>query len=127
MYQLRSLMVSSKTLELCYHAFVESILTFSFICWYRTLSVKSRNSLSGIVNVCSRIVGKKQVTLEQLFQKRALSKAVSIHSDHTHPLSHLFKLLPSNRRFRCVNIRTQRYKNIFTPTVIPMLNALGSV
>lgn len=127
MYQLRSLMVSSKTLELCYHAFVESVLTFSFICWYRTLSVKSRNSLSSIVNVCSKIVGKKQATLEQLFQKRALRKAVSIYSDNTHPLSRLFELLPSNRRFRCLNTRTQRYKNTFIPSVIPMLNAMGSV
>lgn len=122
LYQLRSLMVSSKIMEQCYHAFIESILTFSFVCWFRTLSVKSRNSLSGVVNLCSKVVGRKQVPLEQLFQKRALKKAVSIQTDPTHPLSVLFEILPSQRRFRSVRCRTQRFRNTFVPTAVSLLN-----
>jgi hypothetical protein len=122
LYQLRSLMVSSKIIQQCYHAFVESVLTFSFICWFRTLNVKSKNSLAGVVNVCGKVVGRQQVPLEQLFNKRALSKAVSIQTDPTHPLSSFFELLPSQKRFRAVRCRTQRFQSTFIPTAVTLLN-----
>jgi hypothetical protein len=50
-----------------------------------------------VVNVCSKVVDRQQVPLEQLFNKSALSKAISIQTDPNHPLSSFFKLLPSQK------------------------------
>ena len=107
---------------MCYHAFVQSVLTFSFICWYKTINLKSKKPLDNIVNLCSKIVGRKQVPLEQLFTKRALSKADSIIKDSSHPLSCLFEALPSNQRFRTIRARTRRYQNTFVPQAISLFN-----
>lgn len=126
LYQLRSLKVSSRTIELCYRAYIESILTFSFVCWYNTLTVKSKNPLSSIVNLCTKIIGKKQIPLEQLFHERALNKAIKISTDPTHPLSVLFVKLPSGRRFSSIQCKTVRFSRTFIPTVVSLLNSCGS-
>ena len=42
-----------------YQSFIESLLSFSFICWFHSLTVKHRNSLNSIVHICSKITGVK--------------------------------------------------------------------
>jgi hypothetical protein len=124
LYQLRALMVNNRILERCYRAFIESILTFSFICWFGCVSVKQKSKLSGIVNVCSKIVGTKQISLTDLFKSRALTKAVQISQDPTHALSMFYELLPSGRRFRAFKCRTKRFQTTFVPTSVTLLNAV---
>ena len=63
--QLRSLKVNSTILKMFYRSFVESVLVFSFLCWFGTLSVQSKNVLDRVVNVCSKVVGERQVSLNK--------------------------------------------------------------
>ena len=35
---------------------MESVLTFSFLCWFGGLNVKSKNVLNKVVNVCGKVV-----------------------------------------------------------------------
>jgi hypothetical protein len=122
LYQLRSLLVSQKVLEQCYRAFIESLLTFSFVCWYQTLNVRSKKLLNGITNTCSKIVGRKQAPLSELYQRRVLGKAIRIKDDPSHPMSHMFELLPSGTRLRNIKCRTVRYQSTFLPTAVSLVN-----
>ena len=56
LYQLNAHLVSCTIMERCYITFIE--LTFSFICWYRSVGVQEKGRLKGIVNVCGKIVGR---------------------------------------------------------------------
>ncbi len=66
--KLNSFNVCKSVLCVFYHSFIGSLLTFSFICWYNGLSVKDRNSLCHIVNVCSKIIGVQQKDLHSLWE-----------------------------------------------------------
>ncbi len=35
--------------------FIESVLTFSFVCWYGSLTLKNKNRLQSVVKVCCKI------------------------------------------------------------------------
>ena len=124
LYQLRAHMVSSRILERCYRAFIESILTFSFICWFGCLGVKEKKRLTGVVNVCSNIVGVKQASLADLYTRRVTDKAIKIKNDPTHVLAHCFEILPSGRRLRVPRCRTNKFQHTFIPTSISLLNTI---
>ena len=66
--KLNSFSVSPVILCRFYQSFIESLLSFSFICWFHSLTVKDRNSLNSIVNICSKITGVKQKGLELFLQ-----------------------------------------------------------
>ena len=54
LYCLRKLLsfhVNTDILCTFYHCSLESVLTFSFVCWYSELSVKCKNVLDRVVNV----------------------------------------------------------------------------
>ena len=125
-YQLRSLMVSNKILTQCYHAYVESILTFSFICWFGSLNVKDKQILNNITKQCSKITGKSMVNLTELYRKRVISKALKIEQDPSHCLHMVLEWLPSKKRMRAIRCATNRFKNTFFPTAIRFINENNS-
>ena len=121
--KLRNLDVSTYVLKTFYRSFIESILTFSFLCWFSGLSMDDKKKVNRVVNVCCKIVGESQESLNSLYQKRCLQKAENILSDDTHVLNSKFELLPSGRRFREPLYRLKRTKNSFIPQVIKILNS----
>ncbi len=125
LYCLRKLVkfnVDKTLLTLFYRSFVESVVTFSLICWYGT--VKQKNSLSRLIKVSSCIIGSKQKALEELYQKQMLRRVESILSDSSHPLQAEFQMLPSGLRFKLPKFRTNRYKHSFVPAAILLLNSI---
>ena len=50
---------------------IESLLKVSFRWQYG----RSKHVLSDVVNICSKVVGVKQVGMQQLYEQRALKKA----------------------------------------------------
>ena len=64
--KLRSLNVSAAVLRTFYRSCIESVLAFSFLCWFGGLSVKSKNVLRPVVNVCGKILVESQEHLSQL-------------------------------------------------------------
>ena len=64
--------VEKTLMTLFYRSFVESVVTFSLICWYGSITVKQENSLSKLIKVSSRITGSNQKGLEELYQKQTL-------------------------------------------------------
>ena len=84
--------------------------------------MRSKNVLSGVVNVCSKVVGRKQNSMQELYESRVVRKAGRIVSDKTHVLAKYFELLPSGRRYRTVKAKA-RLQNSFIPRSIQFLNS----
>ena len=74
LHKLRSIGIDSKILQMYYKYCIESLLTVSFICWYGSLCVHTKRVLSDVVNICSKVVGVKQVRMQELCKRRALKK-----------------------------------------------------
>ena len=53
--KLRVLGVNERVLGNFYRSFIESILTFGFLCWFNGLSISNRNRLDRVVKVCSKV------------------------------------------------------------------------
>ena len=120
--RLNSFNVSKKIQCLFYKSFIESLLTFSFICWFNGLSVKEKNCLNSIVKICSKIIGVKQEDLSSLWDKRVVKKAKGIIDQHDHILSTEFSLMPSGRHFKGPPMKTNRCSRSFIPSAIRLLN-----
>ena len=103
-------------------SFIESVLTFAFICWYHNLGVKNKNSLRRIVGISSKIIGERQRDLSSFCDHQILRKTNTILADPSHALYSEFELLPSGRHFRCPPCKTNRKRNSFLAVAIRLLN-----
>ena len=104
--KLSNLNVNPSVLQMFYRAFIESVLTFSFLGWFGSLSVKNKTALASVVNVCSKIVGERQASLNELYESCAVRKGRKIAGDSTHVLARHYKLFPLGRRYRMPRTRT---------------------
>ena len=101
---------------------MESVLTFAFMCWYGSLNVKCKNVLNRVVNVCSKVVGVRQTSMTELYERRVVRKAERIVNDSGHVLAKHYELLPSGRRYRVPRLKV-RAKKSFVPVSVALLNA----
>jgi len=85
--------VQRVVLKSFYNSFVESILSFSFICWFSSLFIKNKNRLQGIVNKCSKMMGVPLRSLTSYYEQQELRMAHKIIGDSTHPLHSDFEWL----------------------------------
>ena len=109
-----------------YRCFIESILTFSFICWFGGLSVQNKNVLGRVVNVCGKVVGEKMKSLNELYECRVVKKARNIQNDATHILARNYDVLPSGRRLRVPRFSTVRGRKSFVPMSVSLLYHIQS-
>ena len=114
LWKLRSFSIDNTILSLFYNSFIESVLTFSFICWFGNLSVHDRTSLNRIVNMCSKIIGITQKDLYSFWKQQVVRKASGIVIRPEHVLTIEFSLLPSGRRYSVPTCKTNRQKFIYS-------------
>ena len=62
-----------------HQCFFESLLWFSFLCWFKGLSVKDKKCLHGFFKVCSKIIGAQLSLGEKKSQK---ARIIIIQPDH---------------------------------------------
>ena len=105
-----------------YQSCIQSVLTFSFICWFGNVSQKYKNKLQRVVNINSKITGFKQSSVTALYEKQVHCKANKIINDSTHILYNEYVLLPSSRRFRTIISKTNRKRDLFIPMSVRLLN-----
>ena len=120
--KLRNIGVNSEVLHQYYRSCIESLLTASFICWYGSLSLRCKNMLNDVVNVCSKVVGVKEESMQDLYECRVVRKARLISEDESHVLAKHYEVLPSGRRFRTVRAKARAQKT-FIPRSIHLLNS----
>lgn len=97
--KLNSFGISRNILCAFYQTFIESLLTFSFICWFGGLSVEDKKGLNDIIRVCSKITGVQVKDLCSLWKTRVVQKADRILSHPDHALASEFAIMPSGRRY----------------------------
>ena len=105
--------VGKQTLIQFYRATVESVLSFSVTAWFGALSVADKTRLNRIVATASKIIGTNLEPLTAIYQKRTTRKVKTIITTADHPGRDLFNALPSGRRFRSIQARTERFRNSF--------------
>ena len=59
-------------MSLFYKSSIQSVLTFSFIACYGSISVKDRNHMSHIVKVAGKLIGMPQTHLTYIFVEQAV-------------------------------------------------------
>ena len=72
--------------------------------------MKNRMMLNRVVNVCGKVAGERQQSLNKLYEHRVVQKAEDILYDASHVPASQYCLLPLNRRFSMPNI-TQKLKS----------------
>ncbi len=106
---------------------IESILTSCITVWYGACNASCRKSLQRIVRAAEKIVGVSLPSLQDIYNTRLTRKALSIAGDPTHPTHNFFSLLPSGRRLRSLQARTNRLKDSFIHQAVRKLNSLPSL
>ena len=125
--KLRSFGVNRDILLTFYRSFIESILTFSFISWFYSISLQNWTRLLSINKVCSKIIGHPVRALSAFCDQQTIRTAHRIIQDPSHTLHSVFKWLPSGRRLRCPRYRTQKRRATFVPRAVQLLNTDPSV
>ena len=120
--KMSSFHIERKLLTMFYRCFIESVISFSLVCFYGNLPLKNKNSLNQIVRWASKLIGEPQLNVESLYNGQLQRLARSIINDTTHPLHEEFQPLPSGRRFRMPACKTKRYRCSFIPSAIKALN-----
>jgi len=120
--QLCKLQVDCKILDLFYTSVIQPVISFSIICWFGNCSAESKSKLTRIIKISSKLGVAHTTSLEDLFKKCAIQRCKIIINNSTHPLSHLYRVLPSGRRLRSIKCRTTRYSKSFVPASVKLLN-----
>ncbi len=110
-----------------YRGTIESILTSCITVWYGACNASCRKSLQRIVRAAEKIVGVSLPSLQDIYSTRLTRKALCIAGDTTHPTHSFFSLLPSGRRLRSLQARTNRLKDSFIHQAVRKLNSLSSL
>ncbi len=92
-----------------YRGTIESILTSCITVWYGACNASCRKSLQRIVRAAEKIVGVSLPSLQDIYNTRLTRKALSIAGDPP-PDTQLLQLLPSGRRLRSLQARTNNWK-----------------
>jgi len=114
--------ISRTLMTMYYTSYIESVLCFSICCWYGNVNIKHRNSLNGIVNQGSKIIGIKQTGLSYSFDQFVSQKDKIIIADCTHPLFHELKMLLSGILYSMPKLKSNRYRRYFIPTAVRLLH-----
>lgn len=104
--------IDKTIMTLFYHAFIESILSFSLVSWFGNLCLKNKNLLFQVVKWSSKAIGETQLHPELLYTRQLQRLAMAILEDNSQPLHTAFQLLTSGRRFLVPRSRTVRLKKV---------------
>ena len=82
------------------------VLSFSTTVWFGRASQDEINQIESVVKNASKLIGLNMPSIRSLYLSRSLRKSKRIVQDACHPANHLFELLPSGKRYRCIKIKT---------------------
>ena len=122
--KIRSFNVSKQLLQMFYTSTVCSVLTFGAVCWGGNVTKQDKDRFEKLIRKAGGVVGKKQDTFSDMYDRKLRDRLKTILTDETHPL-HVD--IDSRRsdisdRFRAPRVRTTRYSNSFVPAAIRLHN-----
>ena len=106
-----------------YRASIESLVRYGITVWFGNLSVKLKAQVQTLIKRAGKIMGMPSPTsLQVLYDEAVRRQALNIVQDEDHILHGEYDLLPSGRRYRLPNSRTNRFKLSMVPWSIKLLN-----
>ena len=114
--------LSQAILTRLYRAVIESVLSFSITVWFGRASQDTINQIESVVKNASKLIGLNIPSIRSLYLSRSLPNSKRIIQDACHPANHLFELLSSDKRYRCIKTKTTRFNNSFYPQALRFLN-----
>ena len=121
--QLKKFGLRREILVQFFRSAIESI-TLSICVWFGGISQRQRGRLDRVVKTASKIVGSELTSLTAICKDRSKKRACKIISDQTHPAHYLFDLLRSDKRYRCIRTKTNRFRNSFYPSAVVALSGM---
>ena len=107
---LRSFKVDKTILQLFHRALVETVLTFSIVCWFSQLTIRERTKLQRVIFRSSKIAAIEFPPLDRIHLLHMERKTEAILTDPSHPLQ---PLLQPGKRYISVKARTKIYSEYF--------------
>ena len=101
---LRSSKVDKTILQLFHRALVETVLTFSIICWFSQLIIRDRTKLQRVIFRSSKTAGTEFPPLDHI---HLLHITGAILADPSHPLQPPFVTAKSGKLYIFVKARTK--------------------
>ena len=105
-----------------YNCAVSSVLTYGFLVWFSNATQADQQALQRVVRSAGKITGTTLPEITDIYNVRCLKRARGILRDHNHPAHHLFRLLPSGRRYESIGAKTKRLSNSLYPQAVRLLN-----
>ena len=119
--KLRTFHMDSDILKLFYSSTVQSVITYSFLCWWNSLGAKQKSKLQKVQKKAKRIIGCDLLNLNDLHIDSVITKVKNM-IDGKSVLCKEINWLRSGRRLSSVKCRTERYKNSFIPYSVRCYN-----
>ena len=110
--KLRSFNVKSETLALFYQSVIQSVMCFSSVAWFNSLTEKNKSKLTRVVSQASKIIGIPVQHLDDIVQSALLSRLDIVLKDESHPL-HDEVTVNRSGRIRLPKVKTERYRRSF--------------
>jgi hypothetical protein len=123
MKQLAFLSIDFNIRKLCYHTFIESILTYHLCTIFGHLSMNNINSLNRIIRLASYFSKCDFLSIEQVYQQRLTQRCLARYTTSGDVAVELLPLerLPSGR-FRAIKHRVKSRANCFRSKAVKLLN-----
>jgi hypothetical protein len=123
--KLKEFEVDHTILRLFFRSIIQSVLSFSFICWFGGLSKLLKNKLCSITKTADRIINDNSLCiLEDEFQICSQKQFKRIMGNPSHPLRNCFTVLKSGVRLKSISARTNRLKLSYVGKTTSIINEL---
>ena len=125
LYFLRSLNsfnIQNQILVSFYRATIESLLTRSFLVWYKAATQKDLKKIKSIISIAEKITGATLPPLDKLYNERTLKRSLAIIKDTSHPANDYFEFLRSGKRLRTF-IGKKHFTDSFYPSAVHVFNS----
>ena len=126
--KLRSYNVCNRMLLMFYQTVVSSVMTFALVCWGGNATGRDLDRLNKLIKKAGSCVGLHLDNLGSILADRQLRKAIKIQKDDGHPLHSTLVQYKSKREgtrsvYVLPEMRTDRYRKSFIPSILKILNS----
>ena len=121
--KLKQCRVDVTLLKLFYTSIIQSVLTFSIICFFGSMPKKHRDELERVRKSAERCIGSSLPSLSHIYEECLIKKLDKIQKDSTHPFYSSILFNRSGIRLQVPHTKTSRFRNSFLPEVIHLFNS----
>ncbi|XP_077475191.1 battenin isoform X3 [Stigmatopora argus] len=121
---LRSFRVCRTLLRTFYNTVVASTVFYAVLCWGCGSTERDRNRLNKLVRRASSVLGCPRDSVEEVGERRMLTRMMSIMDSTSHPLHESVESLQSSfsNRLRHPHCRKERFRRSFLPSAVRLFN-----